>query len=241
MAWPPETLSIAAMSCCGLISVSETGASVRMLFLPQTDLPPPGAPRVRQLRVGRARGLAQQFVEFAQNPLHIAHDGHIGRAVLPDLRRVDIHVDHLGVRREGRQPAGHAVVEARAQGDQQVGALERHVGGIASVHARHADEVGVFRGHGAQTHQRGNHRQIVALHQFAELRGRAGGHNTAPRIDQRPLGFSDQLRRAPDLAGVAFGEHFVSGEVNGGHRLVVALALEHVLGDIHQHRPGTPA
>ena len=47
--------------------------------------------------------------------------GQVGGAVLADLGGIDVHVDHLGVRREGGQPAGDAVVEAHAERDQQVG------------------------------------------------------------------------------------------------------------------------
>ena len=67
------------------------------------------------------RALLQQLVELREHALHVAHDGHVRRAVLADLGRVDIHVDHLGVRREGGQPAGDAVVEAHAERDQQIG------------------------------------------------------------------------------------------------------------------------
>ena len=58
---------------------------------------------------------------------------------------------------------------------------------------------------------------------------RFGGDDAAARVDQRPLGFPDHLRRAPDLAGVAFGEDLVAGQMDGGHRRVMPLRLENVL------------
>ncbi len=57
---------------------------------------------------------------LGEHAFDIAHDGHVGRAVLADLGGVDVDVDHLGMRREGREAPGYAVVETDAQRDQQV-------------------------------------------------------------------------------------------------------------------------
>ena len=69
----------------------------------------------------------------------------------------------------------------------------------------------------------------------------AGGNDAAARVDQRPLRFPHHLRGAPDLSGVAFGENFVARQMNGSHRRVMRLGLEHIFGNIHQHRAGTAA
>ena len=73
-----------------------------------------GAPK--NLVIGMAgvldSGRFQLFQNLLQDFLHVAHDGHIGRADLAHLGGIDIHMDHLGVRREGGEPSGHAVVEA---------------------------------------------------------------------------------------------------------------------------------
>ena len=55
----------------------------------------------------------------------VADDRHVGVPVLADLGRVDVGVDDLRVRGEGVQLAGDPVVEAGAEGDQQVGLLQR--------------------------------------------------------------------------------------------------------------------
>ena len=83
----------------------------------------------------RADGLGQ----FRNDFLDRAHDRDVGRAVLGNFRRVDVRVDDLGVRGEGLQDAGDAVIEARAERDQQVGLLQGGHGGDRAVHARHAD------------------------------------------------------------------------------------------------------
>ena len=47
--------------------------------------------------------------------------GTSGVRILADFGGIDIDVDDLGVRREGGEAAGDAIVEAHAEGDQQVG------------------------------------------------------------------------------------------------------------------------
>ena len=114
--------------------------------------------------------------------------GTSGRAILADFGRVDIHVDHLGVRREGRQAAGDAIVEAHAQGDQQVAIGHPHVGGVAAVHARHADEVGM-----ARRAEPPRPISVMTAGMSAsstnsrKFRRRVGRDDAAAGVDQRPL------------------------------------------------------
>ena len=69
------------------------------------DLLPPGRGARGSVSSGVAALSPVQLVQLAEDALDVAHDGHFGRAVLADFRRIDIHVDHLGVRRERRQAA----------------------------------------------------------------------------------------------------------------------------------------
>ena len=63
---------------------------------------------------------------------------------LRDLGRVDVGVDHLRVGGERVELAGHPVVEAGAEADEQVGALQGADRGDRAVHPGHA-EVQVVR------------------------------------------------------------------------------------------------
>ena len=123
MACPPERRSISRHQVLRLDLGVGGYRLQRMLLLPRAHLAPPGAARGGQLRSAGGRIFGQQLVELPQDALHIAHDGHFRRADLAHLGRIDIHVDHLGVRREGRQAPSHAVVEAHAQRDQQVASV----------------------------------------------------------------------------------------------------------------------
>ena len=50
--------------------------------------------------------------------------------------------------------------------------------------------------------------------------------------------FPDHLRRAANLARVAFGENLVARQMDGRNRRVVRLRLQNILGDVHQDWAG---
>ena len=68
--------------------------------------------------------------------------------------------------------AGDPVVEARAEGDEQVGLLHRGDRGVVAVHARHAEAQRVVVGERAAGHQRGDD---VDAGELGELAQRLGG------------------------------------------------------------------
>ena len=123
MASPPESRSISIIRCCGLISESEvTGVSGCSSFHARICDHQAGA-RAAGCRYRVGAWFPTVPCSAAEHALHVAHDRHIGGAVLADFRGIDIHVNHLRVRRESGQPSGHAIVEAHAQGDDQVAAV----------------------------------------------------------------------------------------------------------------------
>ena len=130
---------------------------------------------------------------------------------LGDRRRVDVDVDDLArVLREVRRVADHAVVEARADREQHVAVLHRHVGFVGAVHAEHAEELRVGRRIGAQAHQRvGARESRAACTSSRQLRRSIGQHHAAAGVDHRPLGLEQQLHRLLDLAGVALAHRVV--------------------------------
>ena len=87
-------------------------------------------------RAGAVRGERAHLVgEHPQRGLERADHRDLGLADLPHLGRVDVEVDHLRARGELRHLAGHAVVEARAHGDDQVALVQRPVRELRAVHA----------------------------------------------------------------------------------------------------------
>ena len=74
----------------------------------------------------------------------------MGHLVLVDLRRIDVDVDDLAVLGELADLAGDAVVEADAEGQQQVGLVDGVVGVDGAVHAEHLQAEEMLAGEAAQ-------------------------------------------------------------------------------------------
>ena len=90
----------------------------RVFRLPLVEL---REPRRAVGRAGALLSLGELGRQLGDDVLAVADDRDVDEPVLPDLGGVDVHVHDLGVGRERRQLAGDAVVEARAQRDEQVG------------------------------------------------------------------------------------------------------------------------
>ena len=102
-------------------------------------------------------------------------------------------------------------------------------------------KLGWLEGKAAETHEGEDGGRVEEFDQFAQVGGGVGRDDAAAGIDEGPLGFPDQLRGAADLAGVAFGEDLVAGQMDGSDRSIVALGLENILRDIDQHGAGAAA
>ena len=197
-------------------------------------------PTCRPARRRRRAPSRNRLHDLLDHQPAVAHDRHVGPADLALLGRIDVDVDDLGLGRERGDLARHAVVEAGAERDQQVGLLQRrHRGGVA-VHAGHAEAQRVVVREGAAGHERGDDVDLGQLGQLAQRVGGPGLQDAAADVEHRPLGGQDQAGRLADHAGVALdvrpvaGQRVGHGDIAGPvplHRL-----LEHVLGDVDQHR-----
>ena len=104
----------------------------------------------------------------------VADDRNMRGNVLRDLRGIDVDVDELRPRRELRELAGHAVVEAGPDGADQIGLVDRVVGRPRPVHAEHAEPLRLGlaphpRREGPEAHQRAGHREATVECQLDEL------------------------------------------------------------------------
>ena len=109
----------------------------------------------------------QQLLEHVAQ---IADERGVHRDVLVDLRRVDLDVNLLRVRRVGLEVAGDAIVEAHAERHQQVGFLDRVVDPGFAVHAHHAEVERMRRGDAADAEQRHRDRNLRALGETRAVR-----------------------------------------------------------------------
>ena len=117
---------------------------------------PPIAQRVVILRF---LVLRQQLQHLNQHLLGIADDRNIGVHRFGDRGRIDIDVQHSGVRAIFSEIIRGAIVEAHADGENHVGMVHGFVGFIGAVHAEHADALTMGAGEGAQSHQAAGHRR----------------------------------------------------------------------------------
>ena len=108
-------------------------------------------------------------------------------------------MDFLRALRVGFQIARDAIVESHAEGEQQVGLLNRRVDPRLAVHAHHAEAQRVRRREAADSEQRLRRRDIGFLRERPDDVHGAGQDDAVAREDQRPFGAVDQLERALKL------------------------------------------
>ncbi len=180
----------------------------------------------------------QQRDELGDDLAAVADDRHVGVAVLADLGRVDVGVDDQRVGCEGVEVAGHAVVEARAEADDEVALLQAGDRGHRAVHAGHAEVLRVAVGEGAARHQRGDDRDAGQGGQLRQLARRAGADHAAADVEHRTPRLADQPHGLLDLLGVGRGDGPVARQLQLGRPRERRLRLQCRLGHVDQHRPG---
>src|SRR5687767_10873568 len=96
-------------------------------------------------------------------------------------------MDEFGTLRKAGQVAGHPVIEAKAQTDDEIGLLDRAIDVDLAMHPGHAEVERVRLGEPADAQQRGDHRDSGTLGQYPELRVRAREHDAMPGHDEWTL------------------------------------------------------
>ena len=155
-----------------------------------------------------------ELEQVLQHHLQIAHDRTVRAHRLGDAGRIDIDVNLLGQGREARQFPGHAVIEACARGDEQVGLLHRHVARILAVHAERSEHQRMRRREGAVCHQRPHHRYADSFGQRLELGSRTRVDRSSSHVKNGPLGAVYQARGFLDLQRIALDARLVGADVD---------------------------
>ena len=182
--------------------------------------------------------LGQQLVkDFPQ----VANQCDIYFHVLINLGGIDLNMNFLGIGRVGLEIAGHAIVEAHAEGQQQVGLLNRLIHPGLAVHAHHAEIQRMRRRECAQAEQRERHRNSGAFCKVANLAHGPRNNDAVPGENYRPLGVLDQVQRLLVFFRLRGQVGTISRQLRLG-RFPVKLArrLLCIFRDIHEHRPGPP-
>ena len=92
--------------------------------------------RIQPLAVIHGLYAGQQLLQYFTQ---ISNQRHVHFYVLVDFGRIDLDVNLLGILSVGLQVARNPVVKAHAEGEQQVGLLNRMVDPGFSVHPHHAE------------------------------------------------------------------------------------------------------
>jgi len=203
---------------------------------PLVDLTPPPFDRA-VIRLPAARRPAPP--DCLDCLARVRHDRHIDHDILVDRGRVDVDMHLLRIRGEAGEEAGHAVVEPRADGEDEVRAVHGEIGLVEAVHAEHPDGLRMRGRKGAEPHQRLRAGEAGLLHQATQpaRRGRSRIDDAAADIHHRPFrglderhGFFHRLRLGARARLVAPVLHLFRRPVGAGGEL-------HVLRHIHHHRP----
>ena len=180
----------------------------RILPLPLSD---PGAPLGE-----RGSRLLHDLIESVQRVLDVGHDRHVNDLVLVDLGGVDVDVNDESMLGELAHLPRDPVVEADADGDQQVGLIHGVVGIDAAVHPEHVEAEWIIGRKCSQTHERHRDGDAGLADELPQLVGGVAGDHAAAGIDNRPLGPLDGRGHLGDLLGPG-GRRFgaIAGEVEG--------------------------
>lgn len=145
----------------------------------------------------------------------------------------------LGLGGEAVGLAGHAVIEADADADEQVALGGAHIGPVGTVHADHAQGERIGSGKSTQSHEGHGHRNLGATRQAGQIFRAVGENHAATGKDDRPLGRLDQLHHLVKLLGIGLIGRVVGLEPYLLVRFEGGDGLLDILGDIHQNRPRT--
>ena len=149
-------------------------------------------------------------------------------------------MDLLRPRRESIEASGDAVVEARSDVDHHVAVMHRVVGLESAMHAQHTEPLRVGCRIGTQAEERRGDRIAGEADEFAEQRrrARAGIHHAAAGVEDRALGFGDQVDRSANGRRIALGARVIGLVLDMlGAGIGAGRELD-VLGDIDEHRSG---
>ncbi len=168
----------------------------------------------------------------------VADQADIDLHVLVDLGAIDLDVDLPGVQGIGLEVAGDAVVEAHAQGHEQVGLLDRLVDPGLAVHAHHPQVERMRSGDAADAEQGHGNRDVGVLGKLPHDVAGAGGDDAVAGQDDRALRGLDEGHGGLQV-GVLRGQIGPAGGRRAGFgpgelaRLLLA-----VLGQVDEHRAG---
>ena len=180
-----------------------------------------------------------QVQENRHGPTQIAEDRIVHRNIFVDFRFINLEMHDFSIGSKGAELAGDTVVEACAQGNQQIAFLHRHIGCVGAVHTHHAEEALVGGGNAAQAHERANYRNGAHLNNLAEKLALSGQGHAAANKEQRTLGIFNGLHYSHNLFLITGEFAAIAPQIDGFRIFIFKLRREYILSNIDYHRTGT--
>ncbi len=106
------------------------------------------------------------------------------------------------------------------------------------MHAEHAEELRIARGHRAQAHQRVRDREAEQVRELAQFGVRIAQHHAAAGVDVGPLRAQQQLHRLANLPAVALAHRVVRAHLDALGVVERRRLQRHVLRDVDDDRAG---
>ncbi len=106
--------------------------------------------------------------ELLEDFAGVAYQSGVHFDVLVDLGAIDFDVNLAGIAGVGLQVAGDAVIEAHADGDQQIGFLNGVIDPSFAVHAHHAEIQRIAGREAADAEQRHGDREMAGANELLE-------------------------------------------------------------------------
>ena len=141
----------------------------------------------------------QEFVEAFEGILHVAEDRESDHLVFIQFGVVDVDVDDRSMFREFFHFAGHAVVEAHADGEEKVSFVDGVVGIDRAMHAKPLEGERMRFGEASDTHERGGHGNLGPLDELEQLGRGIRRDNTSAAIDHGLARLLDEMDHLQQL------------------------------------------
>jgi hypothetical protein len=152
---------------------------------------------------------------------------------------INVYVNDFGLRRKLVERAGHTIIEAHADGDNQIGFRNRHVCPVGAVHAEHAERQLMPRRETAQSHQGRRNRQVQAFGQLKQFIRAVRVNDAAADIKNRAARFADLLNRLTHGFRVALLVRLIAGQEDALRIIELGRLGSYVFRDVNQDGAGS--
>src|SRR5262249_45639064 len=171
--------------------------------------------------------------QLLENFSSVADQGGVHRDVLVDLRAVDFDVYFASAFRVSAQIAGDAIIEAHADGDEEIRFLNGVIDPGFAVHAHHAEVQWIVSREAADTEQRHGDGEVAGANKLLERFHRAGDHDAVPCENQGALGRMQKFDRSVEVGLVDTGTNALGRQLRSSSVPVeFGRSLLGVFGDV---------